>query len=441
MNFNSNSTIPTISCPSKLANKLNATSNTLRPLKSLPQQRSRFLPPRMVRSDSREDLSYSSSAGVMVIKRAQLSNPLRLRGFSSDACIQQLSDEVALYCSNDDENEDTSMTEKSLPHLSKQLKRCISLPIVHSKDLNVISLKQSFIKTDPPFLTLSLRDMIAKKMWKEVIELSILKPNETLTEITMNLRGYTSQCLPIHWAIVCQAPNSVILALIKASSSKCLMKSESVNHFLPIHLACSRGGCVELIETLIQFCPDALEIKDKDGNLPLHIASLRCTCAVVKEILYAHKDLKEAATKQNQKKQIPLLLSVSRYDASLEIVKTLLRADPTGATIQDLYGHTSLHLAVMWRVPHAILKILLTISPSSARLKDLSNRTPYFIARRICRYPKDNPIVLDLVKAMMIKSNLLCKVGIWIDQMPVSMKYKRSRPRPIHGSEIPFRSY
>jgi ankyrin repeat protein len=217
-----------------------------------------------------------------------------------------------------------------------------------------------------------------------------------------------------------------------------LLKAESLNKYLPIHLACLYGAHVAVIEALVKACPQSVKVQDKDGNLPLHLACSRCSPEIVSVILanYQH-----ACKICNNKEQIPLFLCVSRYDADHGIIDCLLDLYPEGATMKDSLGLTSLHLATMWRAPLAVLLSLIRENSEAVRIKDNLDRTPYLIARKLCRYDRKHAVTMALEGAMLRTNNVVLKAGSLLEIASFGMKHSSSTPRTIDGLKLRNMTY
>lgn len=94
--------------------------------------------------------------------------------------------------------------------------------------------------------------------------------------------------LPIHSAIVLQAPVEMIEALVDAYPQG-LRKGDD-REMLPLHMAFRLGASPETTAILVDSYPDALKKKDSKGHTPLHILKA-----------YKRKYLKEARAMQNSK--------------------------------------------------------------------------------------------------------------------------------------------
>lgn len=77
-----------------------------------------------------------------------------------------------------------------------------------------------------------------------------------------------SRFLPIHSACACQAPASLISALIKAYPDGVSCVDDQ--GMLPLHYACGNQASREVIRFLLVAYPEATKIPDPDGMLPLH---------------------------------------------------------------------------------------------------------------------------------------------------------------------------
>ena len=104
-------------------------------------------------------------------------------------------------------------------------------------------------------------------------------------------------------------------------------------------------------------------------------------------------------------------------------------------------GLTSLHLATMWRAPLPVLKSLIEENAEAVRVKDNLNRTPYFIARKVCRYGRNHGVTIALEQAMLGTNNVFLKVGSLFEIASIGVKQQSSTPRTIDGLKLRNMTY
>jgi DNA repair exonuclease SbcCD ATPase subunit len=76
--------------------------------------------------------------------------------------------------------------------------------------------------------------------------------------------------LPLHLAIVCSAPFSIIKALVNLYPKA--LRCTDDQHMLPLHLALRQGASDEIIAFLLKEFPDAVYAKGKNGRTPVECA-------------------------------------------------------------------------------------------------------------------------------------------------------------------------
>lgn len=254
----------------------------------------------------------------------------------------------------------------------------------------------------------------------------------------MSIRGETSECLPLHWAAMRKATPQAIQALIEAFPGS-VTKKETLHGATPIHLACMVNAGFEMIKVLIQAHPESLRISDNNGDLPLHFACSRGTADVVQLMLKINPN---ASKVSNKKGLVPLIFSVARFGACKDMVEELLRIYPESIEAKDDARCHPIHLATMWRAPVDVVETLIQAHPHLVRVKDKFRRTPYTIARRVCRFPVDHPTVVALSGAMLDTSNFILKVGSYIE-INSSAFYDRTvgGPKPVGSRRLRNMTY
>jgi hypothetical protein len=98
----------------------------------------------------------------------------------------------------------------------------------------------------------------------------------------------------------------------------------SHNGSTPLHLACRRDKPFEVIEMLLERCPEALQIADNAGWTPLHVACRHTSSMKVIQLLF--KAYPDAAQMRTVDGGTPLhvLFRYRGTDATVEVVQLLL---------------------------------------------------------------------------------------------------------------------
>lgn len=117
-----------------------------------------------------------------------------------------------------------------------------------------------------------LYESIQNKKWTDCARLADLYPEQVRTwvfrfEQNGKLRW---KMLPLHAAIIFEAPVSVIDALICAYPRA--VQSVDDQKMLPIHLALRNGSVKEVVNMLLVAYPQSINVKDRKGRVPLVLA-------------------------------------------------------------------------------------------------------------------------------------------------------------------------
>ena len=123
-----------------------------------------------------------------------------------------------------------------------------------------------------------LSTAIIEEQWDRCISICQTQPN-TAKSWTNRLGLFEgikdSKVLPIHEALVAEAPFNVIEALLYAYPDSVYCKESSYQR-LPLHCACRKNARLDVVDLLCQQYPDAALTADSLGRLPreLYISSV-----------------------------------------------------------------------------------------------------------------------------------------------------------------------
>lgn len=110
-------------------------------------------------------------------------------------------------------------------------------------------------------------------------------PHEAREAMEVKVRGaYTAKITPLHYACENRPSVEVVRTLIDANPSA-LERRQEPGGQLPLHAACTWGASPEVIQTLLAARPSCAEMKDFLSNLPLHCACYSGAPLVVIESL------------------------------------------------------------------------------------------------------------------------------------------------------------
>jgi ankyrin repeat protein len=92
--------------------------------------------------------------------------------------------------------------------------------------------------------------------------------NHILKHIALHPEEASEECdegsLPLHYLLRNQPPLHVVEALVDAYP-EAVFCSETINHYLPLHVACRHGCDPDVVDFLIQLNPDALNRKTQNA--------------------------------------------------------------------------------------------------------------------------------------------------------------------------------
>jgi len=128
------------------------------------------------------------------------------------------------------------------------------------------------------------------------------------------------------------------------------------------------------------------------GNLPLHAAcSFQATADVVETLLRAYPG---GASQPNGVGNLPIH-QAAMWQAPVETVEVLLARHPEGATVRNQYGSLPLHMAASNRASPEVVKLLIEAYPDALHLQNDDGMTPLDLAMA------DQSVVNDQVIAML----------------------------------------
>lgn len=128
------------------------------------------------------------------------------------------------------------------------------------------------------------------------------------------------------------------------------------------------------------------------GNLPLHAAcSFQATADVVETLLRAYPG---GASQPNGVGNLPIH-QAAMWQAPVETVQVLLARHPEGATVRNQYGSLPLHMAASNRATPEVVKLLIDTYPDALHLQNDDGMTPLDLAMA------DKTMVNDQVIAML----------------------------------------
>ena len=209
--------------------------------------------------------------------------------------------------------------------------------------------------------------------------------------IELNFNAIKSQSdsgmLPFHFACRCNNVDNARYLFELYPESINVINSD---HRYPIHLLfhygcdCTDPDLLELAKFLLQHDEGAVKKRDIYGDLPLH-RSIRTYGVDIVKLVY--NSFPEAIYMKDNDGDTPLRLArdvsgdelVSFFEFQLEFVR-----QATEVVVPDDTGRLPLHRAILRRdVPVGTIKLMVAANPISARARDAKGLTPLHIACEI----------------------------------------------------------
>lgn len=176
--------------------------------------------------------------------------------------------------------------------------------------------------------------------------------------------------------------------------------------FTPLIFLLLTSPPIDLVEKLIQFAPKALTIKDKYGNLPLHVSCIMEASPDIVKILF--KAYPKAAEVLGSEGNLPLHLAL-KYIASSDVTEMIFRAYPKAVQVQEGEGWLPLHFALCYDSSYDIIKMLFDEYPQAAQVKNNAGNLPFHIANIFNPSPRVIKMIFEAYpKAVEMKGILEC---------------------------------
>jgi ankyrin repeat protein len=162
--------------------------------------------------------------------------------------------------------------------------------------------------------------------------------------------------------------------------NKCMLLSSDKNGNTLLHHACENGSPPNVIQMLLDKCPDAAELKNTAGDLPLHKA---CECTIpypdIVSMLLAVNP--KASETKNEEGDLPLHKACEK--GSLEVIEMLLKAYVGGVGVQNNKGELPLHVEcshidkhLQKKISFHVMKMLVQAFPDSLKTTDIHGHIP-----------------------------------------------------------------
>lgn len=144
-----------------------------------------------------------------------------------------------------------------------------------------------------------------------------------------------------------------------------------------LHELCKGFGALLSRSKTPQFPEEASRVNDR-GNLPLHAAcSFQATVEVIESLLKAYP---QGASQPNGVGNLPLH-QAAMWAASAEVVEILLLHHPESASIRNKYGSLPLHMAASSKTASLdVVRLLIEAYPDALHLQNDDGMTPLDLA-------------------------------------------------------------
>lgn len=143
------------------------------------------------------------------------------------------------------------------------------------------------------------------------------------------------------------------------------------------------GADADVVSFLVKKYPGGAKKTDKDGLTALHLA---CDAdggtklSVIERLVGAYPDACSRRDKRDG--STPLLLAVAR-NASVNVLKILIKANRGQLSTTDDRGRLPLHVAVAVRAGLGTFQLLVNEYPKGVSTKNKANETPIALAQRM----------------------------------------------------------
>ena len=161
---------------------------------------------------------------------------------------------------------------------------------------------------------------------------------------------------------------------------------------LALHLACSSQPSLEVVQFLVVHSSDSIKQVTGKGMMPLHYACRESASFPV--IQYLVQQYEDALKHPTQSDWLPLHLACAKQ-APLEVIDFLVRSWSNSLKVATQDGKLALHFACANHAPVTAIRFLVQYYSESIRVKDANERTPLHIA---CAYSSDLELYKYLVE-------------------------------------------
>ena len=333
-------------------------------------------------------------------------------------------------------------------------------------------------------ILLHLYELAKSKQWEEIIERARrFKMNHNMNnycifgcDFIISSMKYQKERRCIEKSIIkavnesClhDPPYQVISTLLRMSSNPTtLLKSQNnATKSTPLHIACYAGANLQVIQLLIEACPDTLLTRNKIGWTPLHLLcwgtdddeiairrkKTNREINIAKSLLLlpielssktaektfklkdgeslrlqnrpkwffgpsSHQKVAKAIQLQDKIGWTPLHLACWA-GASFDLIHLLIKHQKQSSCIKTIDGWTPIHLACRYQASVDVINALLEASPQSAMIKAKGGWCPIHLA---CWWQSSSAVIRSILKAYPTGA----KIETWEDYIPLEILWQR----------------
>ena len=187
------------------------------------------------------------------------------------------------------------------------------------------------------------------------------------------------QILPLHLACARadELDSSALLLKIANLYPDALKAPTDTTKRLPLHLLCATAKSVDSVAGLIKLFPEALAVKDADGQLPLHVACSNTSVAATEIVQTVMEAAPEALQCADSAGNLPLHIC-SEYGTSSTLISQMVALQPAAVTTANEAGNMPLHCAIRntSRGAVSIAKVVIQLAPEILQQQNTGGNTP-----------------------------------------------------------------
>lgn len=219
--------------------------------------------------------------------------------------------------------------------------------------------------------------------------------------------------LPLHWAAVTDSVDvNDVRNVARADPLATVKGCNQPISATPGHLiAAVRDPRMEVVRCLYNFYPRMANAKDNDGDLPLHYAARYSESTDMMQ--YLLQECPAATKVRGEGNLVPLQHALYNENPirKNDIVKVLLDADPSAASIVNADGDTVFHIAINQECNLSLMSQLLDAFPEGVRVQNDIGHLPLHAACLTKDVPRSTETVKLLLQAFPEGVRIPCAYG------------------------------